>query len=172
MHYNDVIMSAMASQITSRAIVYSAAYSSADQRKHQSSASLAFVRGIHRWLVNSPHKGPVTRKMLHFHGAIMDSVIRGPRTSASTIYYENKTMCVFAFICIIQWHSEMFSFKCKNNMRHVCHACWLPGKTKPQNSGKLILIEKVLNDTIRIYTFSNTYGYIWYTRINLHKGSI
>ena len=31
-------------------------------RKHQSSASLAFVRGIHRWPVNSPHKGPVTRK--------------------------------------------------------------------------------------------------------------
>ena len=33
--------------------------SGADQRKHQSSASLAFVRGIHRWPVNSPHKGPV-----------------------------------------------------------------------------------------------------------------
>ena len=37
-----------------------------DQRKHQSSASLAFVRGIHRWLVNSPHKGSVTRKMFSF----------------------------------------------------------------------------------------------------------
>ena len=37
-------------------------YSDADQRKHQSSASLAFVRGIHRGAVNSPHKWPVTRK--------------------------------------------------------------------------------------------------------------
>ena len=47
-HYNDVIMDAIASQITSLVIVYSAVYSDADQRKHQSSASLAFVRGIHR----------------------------------------------------------------------------------------------------------------------------
>ena len=57
-------MGAMASQITSLAIVYSTDYSGADQRKHQSSASLAFVRGIHRWPVNSPHKWPVTRKMM------------------------------------------------------------------------------------------------------------
>ena len=48
LHYNDVIMGAMASQIASLAIVYSSVYSGADQRKHQSSASLAFVRGIHR----------------------------------------------------------------------------------------------------------------------------
>ena len=47
-HYTDVIMSTMASQITSLTIVYSTVYSGADQRKHQSSASLAFVRGIHR----------------------------------------------------------------------------------------------------------------------------
>ena len=66
-HYNDVIMSAMASQITSLTIVYSSVYSGADQRKHQSSASLAFVRGIHRWPVNSPHKWPVTRKMWWRH---------------------------------------------------------------------------------------------------------
>ena len=50
---------------------YSAVYSSADQRKHQSSASLAFVRGIHRWPVNSPHKGAVTRKMFPFDYVIM-----------------------------------------------------------------------------------------------------
>ena len=62
-HYNDVIMGAIASQITSLTIVYSIVYSDADQRKHQSSASLAFVRGIHRGPVNSPHKWPVTRKM-------------------------------------------------------------------------------------------------------------
>ena len=42
-HYDDVIMSAIASQITSLTIVYSIVYSDADQRKHQSSASLAFV---------------------------------------------------------------------------------------------------------------------------------
>ena len=71
MYYDDVIMGAIASQITSLAIVYSTAYSGADQRKHQSSASLAFVQGIHRGPLNSPHKWPVTRKMFPFDDVII-----------------------------------------------------------------------------------------------------
>ena len=70
-HYSDVIIGTMASQITSLAIVYSSVYSGADQRKRQSSASLTFVRGIHRWPVNYPHKWPVTRKMFPFDGVII-----------------------------------------------------------------------------------------------------
>ena len=70
-HYSDVIMGTIASQITSLTIVYSTVYSGADQRKHQSSASLAFVWGIHRGPVNSPHKAPVTRKMIPFDDVIM-----------------------------------------------------------------------------------------------------
>ena len=70
-HYNDVIMGAIASQITRLMIVYSIVYSDADQRKHQRSASLAFVWGIHRGPVNSPHKWPVTRKMFPFNAVIM-----------------------------------------------------------------------------------------------------
>ena len=62
MHYSDIIMTAMVSQITSLTIVYSTVYSGADKRKYQSSASLAFVPGIQRWPVNSSHKWPVTRK--------------------------------------------------------------------------------------------------------------
>ena len=61
-HYTDVIMGAIASQITSLTIVYSTVYSDADQRKHQSSASLVFFPGIHREPVNPPHKWPVMRK--------------------------------------------------------------------------------------------------------------
>ena len=64
-------MNTIASQITSLAIVYSTIYSGADQSKHQSSASLAFVRWIHRGPVNSPHKWPVTRKMFPFDDVIM-----------------------------------------------------------------------------------------------------
>ena len=64
-------MSAIASQITGVSIVYSTVCSGADQTKHQSSASLAFVRGIHRWPVNSPFKGPVTRKKFSFEDVIM-----------------------------------------------------------------------------------------------------
>ena len=71
MHYGDVIMGAVASQITSLTIVYSTVYSGADQRKHQSSTSLAFVWGNHRRPVNSPHKGPVKRKMFPFDDVIM-----------------------------------------------------------------------------------------------------
>ena len=70
-HYRDVIMGAMVSQITSLAIVYSTVYSGEDHRKHQSSESLAFVRGIHRGPVNSPHQWPVTRKMFPFDDVIM-----------------------------------------------------------------------------------------------------
>ena len=70
-YYYDVRMSAIASQLTSLTIVYSTVYSDADQRKHQSSASLASVWGIHRWPVNFPHKGPVTRKMFPFDDVII-----------------------------------------------------------------------------------------------------
>ena len=60
-HYNDVIMITIASQITSLAVVYSTVYSDADQRKHQSSASLAFVWGIHR----DRTKGQLRGKCFH-----------------------------------------------------------------------------------------------------------
>ena len=69
--YNDVIMNAMASWITSLTIVYSTVYSGTDQRKHQSSASLTSVRGINQWPVNSPHIRPVTRKMFPFDDVII-----------------------------------------------------------------------------------------------------
>ena len=64
LHYNDVILNASASQITSLTIVYSTVYSGIYERTHQSSASLAFVRGIHR--------GP--RKMLPFDDVIMNEI--------------------------------------------------------------------------------------------------
>ena len=65
LHYGDVRMGAIASQITSLAIVYSAFYSGADQRKHQSSASLAFVWGNHRdrWIPRT--KGQLRGKCFH-----------------------------------------------------------------------------------------------------------
>ena len=68
-HYGDVIMGVLVSQITSLTIVNS---KKTDQRKHQSSTTLAFVRGIQRRPVNSPHKWPVTRKMFPFDDVIMN----------------------------------------------------------------------------------------------------
>ena len=64
-------MGTIASQITSLTIVYSSVYSGADQRKPQSSASLAFMWRVPRGPVNSPHKWPVTLKMFPFYNVIM-----------------------------------------------------------------------------------------------------
>ena len=64
-------MNAMASQITGLTIVYWTVYLGVDQRQDQSSASLAFVWGIHQWPVHSPHKRPVTQKMFPFDDVIM-----------------------------------------------------------------------------------------------------
>ena len=77
-HYDDVIMTMLASQITSLTFVYSIVHSGVDLRKHQSSASLAFVREIHRGPVNFPHKWPVTRKMFPFDDVIMGNLSIAP----------------------------------------------------------------------------------------------
>ena len=90
-------MSKRASQITSLTIVYSTVYSGPDQTKHQSSASLAFVWGIHRGPVNSPQKWPVTRKMFPFDDVIMFNcfIVDGLPWChhASGIYLVNKSQC-------------------------------------------------------------------------------
>ena len=69
-HYSDVIMSAMASQITGVSIVCSTVSTGVDERKHQSSAG-GLCEGNNEWLVDSPHKGPVTRKMFPFDDVVM-----------------------------------------------------------------------------------------------------
>ena len=74
-HYNDVIVGTLASQITSLTIVFSTIYLDTNQRKHQNSESLAFVQGIHRRPVNSPHKWPVMRKMFPYDDIIMVEAI-------------------------------------------------------------------------------------------------
>ena len=91
-------MSTMASQITGLTIVYPSVYSGADQRKHQISASLAFVRGIHRSPVNSPHKGPVTRKMFPFDDVIKYALRWAEKgysgcDSACYNYWFNELIC-------------------------------------------------------------------------------
>ena len=64
-------MGAISSQVTGGWIAYSSVCSGVDQSKHQRSISLAFVREIYRWPVNSPCKGPVTRKIIQFDHFIM-----------------------------------------------------------------------------------------------------
>ena len=106
-HYNDVIMSTMVSQMTGVSIVCWTVGSGTDQRKHQSSASPAFVRGIPRWPVNSPHKETVTRKKLPFDDVIMIHSHTRARPSGQDIgvFYE-FTMpynCCTVFNALLCW---------------------------------------------------------------------
>ena len=137
-HYNDVIMSAMASQITSLAIVYSIVYSGADKRKHQGSASLAFVRGIHRWPGNSPHKGPVTRKMFPFDDVIMTTGKRKVRISYICRERIDANLTVasreISKECRCKVYKESlffhrFSFSIARPERFLYWSYWFPGAT-------------------------------------------
>ena len=85
--WRNVIMSAMASQITSLIIVCTTVCPGADQRKHPRSASLAFVWGIQRWPVNSPHKGPVTQKIFPFDDDIMQTQLLHYHMDSYSIYF-------------------------------------------------------------------------------------
>ena len=118
--YSDVIMSALASQCTTVTIVYSTVCSSAKQRKHQSSASRAFVRGIHRWSVNFPHKGPVTRKMFSLDDVIMefDSLLdlTNNWNSASSLAVCEDNLPVSSIYRSTQWGPvTQRAFSCHNS---------------------------------------------------------
>ena len=104
-------MGSMASQITNLTIVYSAVYSGANQRKQQSFASLASVRGIHRGPENSPHKWPVTRKMRPFDDVIM------PQTNSTNwpCFYQTRSA----------WSADQGS-----NKNHSCTYNFAPTVTK------------------------------------------
>ena len=140
MHYTYVIMIEGASEITSLTIVYSAVHSGGYQRKHQSSALLAFVRGIHRRPVNSPHKGPVTRKMFPFDDVIMlttkiklsdvcDCDDQHNEIDAFKLYIKTTQTsisrnCKIPFLLNIYFHCWIctnFSLKTK-----ACNFCYIP----------------------------------------------
>ena len=97
-HYSEVIMGAMVSKIISLTIVYSTVYSGADHKKHQSYASLAFVRGNRWWSVNSPHTWPVTRKSFHLMTSLWYR-INGPWSSTRSTYRISTT---YTILCILK----------------------------------------------------------------------
>ena len=140
-HYDDVIMSTMASQTTSFMIVYPTIYSGADQRKHQSSASLAFVGGIHRWPVNYPHKGPVTRKMFSFEDVIM------------------LELCLFRNLSAgLEGRSNLLV--CNVRSRKVLHSTWPHGGTprKYSHGSATPLVLRIPWVIVNIQTFNTARG--------------
>ena len=113
LHYCDVIMDTMALKITSLTIVYSSVYSGANQRKHQSFASLAFVRAIHRLPVNSPRKGPVMRKMFPFDEFIMSNC--DSNVHCSVCYSSRDHICSPANVTSYTEMYEQDKYICFNN---------------------------------------------------------
>ena len=104
-HYSDVIMGTMASQITGVSRFSSTVCSWTDQRKHQSSASLSSVRGIHRWPMDSSHKGPVTQKMFPVDNVSM----RFCKYHKSKEDSNNMIMHILQG-CLLAWG---YSYQCK-----------------------------------------------------------
>ena len=104
-HYGCIMM-AMASQITGGPIVYSTICSGADQRKHQSSAWLAFVRGIHRWPFDSPHKGPITRKIFPSDDVITIEVNIGSGNCCFPEGNKRLRAPLFSFPQVVLWYSD------------------------------------------------------------------
>ena len=106
-HYNDVIMTMVASQITSLTVVYSTVYSDADQRKHQSSVSLAFVRGIHRYRWIPRTKGQLRGKCFH--------LMTSSWTKTCRKYYAEKASMLWML-----WQRDCF-FITLRQRQNGCH---------------------------------------------------
>ena len=93
-HYSDVTMGSMASQITSLTIVYSTVYSGVDQRKHQSSASLAFVRGISAQMASNAENVSIWWR--HHEKRIKSTDIPYRNTTQ-----EMQTVCIHSLGCTV-----------------------------------------------------------------------
>ena len=119
-HYDDVIMTAVASQITSLMIVYSIVYSGAYQRKHQSSASLAFVWGIHRdrWIPRT--KGQLRGKCFHLMtpSCIMQMLSSAMRSRSGPIFYLwlHKVLRLYKCNIFSHWLSHCSTMNIKRTL--------------------------------------------------------
>ena len=125
-------MSALASQITAVSIVYSNVCSGEDQRKHQSPSPLAFVMGIHRWPVDSPHNGPVTRKLSPFDDVIMIKRYRSEKMNASiTMKFSCWRHPELSRWTFVHWLYLAVHYNLCDAITTVKLLCWLPMAWRP-----------------------------------------
>ena len=130
-HYNDVIMGAIASQTTSLTIVFSIVYLGTDQRKHQSSVPLAFVRGIHRRPMTSNAENVSIWRRHHDKNVIKVIKVASYETINQIIYAINIQL--FCHRASQVWYDLMFSWitimkrvSCKSHDGCTIHHEWLP----------------------------------------------
>ena len=101
--------------VTSLTIIYSTIYSGTDQRKHQSSAPLVFVGGIHRWHVNSPHtNGQWGGKRFH----LMTSSCCWFWQAPWPIYKDHTGRASFHFVTI-SWYTPKWPLTTGKENSHV-----------------------------------------------------
>ena len=179
LHYNDVIMGMLASQITSLTIVYSIDYSGADQRKHQSSVSLAFVWGIHQGPVNSPHKWPVTRKMFPFDDVIMCtsfwaclmpcyqsltcSSIRIILARALVKALSRTSICERCSVSVDRWAATSMSSRSFPPVTSLSETNQYNSQSLPKNNVKMIKINSKYHNIIRnVVNHSNQFSLQWH----------
>ena len=113
-HYNDIIMGTIASQITSLTILYSIVYSDADQRKHQSFTSLAFVRGIHldQWIprTNGQLRGKCFHLMMSSWSSKLPAIVLCQGTVKESNFGEGDVYVIWGMRKNISWN---VSCECK-----------------------------------------------------------
>ena len=110
-HYTYVIMSLMASQITSLAIVYSPVCSGTDKKKKKKLRVTGLCEGNSPGPVNSPHKRPVTRKMFPF-----DDVIIMVNGNEHHVQYQTRVSGVY-FCMLYEW--TLYEFTCLRGADHI-----------------------------------------------------
>ena len=153
----------MTSQINGLTIVYSTAYSGSDQRKHQSSASLAFGQGIHRWPVNSPHKWPAMRKMFPFDDVMMMQMQLRMFLSSVAIslwwrFWEK------IFVTILQVHITTTRLKIRKNGINVHNLSLLQQSTLSQTICEplqLTPFNHSVRKNIQNHVTQHSAGYSW-----------
>ena len=130
-------------------------FSGADQRKHQSSASLAFLWGFYRTPVNSPHKGPVTRKMLSFDDVIM----RRDRLLIVSLYYNAQNISIKnemgLFTKYSKWQSQATT-QCADTIKPNVDC--LPSRKK---STLIDIFKKGMCETVRSFLIEKC-GWIYH----------
>ena len=154
-------MGTIASLITSLASVYSTVHSGADQRKHQSSVSLAFVRGIHRRLVNSLHKWPVMRKMFPFDDFIMvgkNSWVGRMVSSVWRLLWPLIISCM-RILRLMMWRTVQYvvvgSVFIHKLWLHIAGSCFGQSAVLPnRNTNSLLLVYMILWST-EVYASEN-----------------
>ena len=152
-------MDAIASLITGVPIVYSTVCSGADERKQQSSASLTIVRGIPRWPITSPYKGPVTRKLLPFHDVIMFPV----NTTSWCPRRLGMDKVLWTSLCRLRMNGHGNDFMETCAMRDDNHKPALTTKRRRGNFQPIRLIESKESHQVSM-TFCLRFEIVWTLR--------